>query len=123
MVFGRIVSSSRGNLTHVKLLELANIYLDNAGKALDPDIALVLCHDTEVSLSLARKAIKRKVDRTVRHEIAALYIGLGQVLKTLEHHDESKKSFDKAEKLGLKIQEANAGQPASFPERGPNTKQ
>ncbi|KAG0213853.1 hypothetical protein BGX31_001189 [Mortierella sp. GBA43] len=121
MVFGGIISSPRGNLAHGKLLELAQTYLGIAGKALDPDIALVLCHDTEVSLSRAKKNLGRHLDQTVLHGIATTYIGLGQVLKKLERHDEAKKSFDKAGKLGasrLKIQEANSGLLISFPEHG-----
>jgi hypothetical protein len=49
MVFGSFVSSPRGTLTPHQVLELANVYLENAFNAKDPDIALVLCHDTETS--------------------------------------------------------------------------
>jgi hypothetical protein len=59
MLFSAIISSPRDSLLPEQALELANIYLDNARKATDPYITLVLCHDTEVSLSQAKKVSKR----------------------------------------------------------------
>jgi hypothetical protein len=100
MVFGHIVSSPRGNLSLQQSLELANVYLGNADKAQDPDIALVLCHDTEVSLFQAKKASKNAQDEVMRHGIATTYIGLGKVLDSRGHHSEAQAIYKKAEKLG-----------------------
>jgi len=101
MVFGSVISSSsRGNLTLQQALEIAHIYLEHAGKTKDPDIALVFCHDTEVSLSQARRAAKRSDDQAVRQEIATGYIGLGRVLEIRGHGSEAQAIFKKAEKLG-----------------------
>jgi hypothetical protein len=100
MVFDSIVSSPRGNLSLQQVLHLANIYLENAGKVQDPDLALVLCYDTELSLSKAKRSAKRTEDPTVRHDIAVAYIGLGKVLDSRGRGNEARESYKKAEKLG-----------------------
>jgi hypothetical protein len=100
MLFGNIVSSPRALLTPQKALELANIYLENAFNAVDSDIALVLCHDTEVSLTQAKKSVKHDKDQTVTKEIATAYISLGKLLESLHHDGGAQSSFKKAEKLG-----------------------
>ncbi|KAF9349851.1 hypothetical protein BGX34_001564, partial [Mortierella sp. NVP85] len=105
MVFGSVISSPRGNLTLQQALELANIYLDHAGKAQDVDISLVFCHDTEVSLLQAGKAAKHVHDQTMRYEIATRYIRLGRVLAIRGHRSEAQAIYKKAEKLGVKIQD------------------
>jgi hypothetical protein len=79
MVFGSIISSPRGNLSLQQVLDLANIYLANARSTLDPNIALVLCHDTEVSLSHVKRAAKHTEDKAMREGIATVYIGLGEL--------------------------------------------
>jgi hypothetical protein len=48
VMFGSIVPSPRGSLLLQQALDLANIYLENAFNAKDSEIALVLCHDTEM---------------------------------------------------------------------------
>ncbi|KAF9345083.1 hypothetical protein BGX34_005045, partial [Mortierella sp. NVP85] len=105
MVFNRIVSSPLESLSLQHALDLANIYLENASKAPHPDIALVLCHDTEVALSQAKKAAKRTEDTTVRQGIAIAYIGLGRELDSHGHSNEAQASYKKAEKWGVKIQD------------------
>jgi len=100
MVFGGIVTSPRGNLSLQQSLELANVYLKNASKAQDPDIALVLCHDTEVSLSQVKKGVRHADDPFLREGIATAYIDLGRVLDSRGHHNEAQASYKKAEKLG-----------------------
>jgi hypothetical protein len=81
-------------------LELANIYLENAFNATDPDIALVLCHDTEMSLSQAKKSVKQDKSPTVTGGIATAYIGLGKLLENRGQVNGAEASFKKAEKLG-----------------------
>jgi hypothetical protein len=100
MVFGGIVKSPRGDLSTQQALDLAKLYLDNACKTRDPDIALVLCHDTEVSLSDAKRPTRRAEDVAVRKRIGAVYLDLGKLLYSRGHHGEAQASFKKAEKLG-----------------------
>ena len=100
MIFGGIVSSPRGSLSPKKALELANLYLETAFNATDSDITLVLCYDTEVSLSQARRSVKHDRDPTVTKGIATAYVGLGKLLESRGHVGGAQASFKKAEKLG-----------------------
>jgi hypothetical protein len=100
MVFGTIISSPRGNLSLQQVVDLAKIYLENARKTLDPKIALVLCHDTEVSLTHVKRAAKHTQDRAVREGIATIYIGLGELLDKLGHRNEAQAFHKKSEKWG-----------------------
>jgi len=100
MVFTGIVSSPRGSLSSQQTLELANAYLETAFNATDSDVALVLCHDTEVSLSQAKKSAKQDKNATVNEGIATAYIGLGKLLESLHHLTGAEASFKKAQKLG-----------------------
>ncbi|KAK3809371.1 MAG: WD40-repeat-containing domain protein [Benniella sp.] len=100
MVFSSIISSPRGTLSPQQALKLANVYLDNACKENDGDITMVLCHDTEISLSQAKKAVKRTEDQYVIEEIAIAYMDLGDLLKSRGHPNEANVSYKKAEKLG-----------------------
>ena len=67
MLFGNIVSSPRDVLSPTQALELANAYLEKASKANDPYIALILYHDTEISLSQAPSALKFKASMKTLH--------------------------------------------------------
>lgn len=100
MVFGGIVSSPRGSLSPQQALKLANVYLENACNVSDLEIALVLCHDAEVSLSQAKKTAKNGDNRSVLDGIATAYIGLGKLLETRGHGNEAQVSYKKAIKLG-----------------------
>jgi hypothetical protein len=100
MVFGSIISSPRGNLSLHQVLDLANIYLENASKSTDPDIILVLCHDTEVSLAHVKKAAKNIDDKTMHRRIAAVYVGTGDLLDRQGHRDEAQVFYKKSEKWG-----------------------
>lgn len=100
MVFGSIVSSPRSSLSPKQTLELANAYLEKASTVNDPDVALVLCHDTEISLSQARKALKSTKDQIAVDRIAMAYIDLGKLLQRRGHPGGAQASFKKAEKLG-----------------------
>ncbi|KAK3821774.1 MAG: hypothetical protein J3Q66DRAFT_438547 [Benniella sp.] len=107
MLFSSIVSSPRATLSPLKALELANVYLETAFNASDSDITLVLCHDTEVSLSQARKSVKHDKNPTVIQGVATAYIGLGKLLESRGHVSGAQASFKKAEKLGGKIDDLN----------------
>jgi hypothetical protein len=82
------------------MLKLANIYLENAFDTNDPDIALVLCDDTEASLDQAKKSAKQDRDQALTEGITMAYIGLAKLLESLQHFKEAQASFKKAEKLG-----------------------
>ena len=76
------------------------MYLENAFNVDDTDLALVLCHDTELSLSQAKKAIRRAEDQYVIGEIATTYVHLGSLLDRQGRPNEAKASYKKAGKLG-----------------------
>ena len=80
MLFGNIISSPRGSLSLRQTLKLVNVYLENASKEQDPDVALVLCHDTEVSLSQAKKLAKRVKNQAIHKDIGVAYNELGKIL-------------------------------------------
>ncbi|KAK3811004.1 MAG: hypothetical protein J3Q66DRAFT_404391 [Benniella sp.] len=82
MVFGSIISSPRANLSLHQVLDLTSVYLENARKAVDPNITLVLCHDTEVPLSQVKRAAKHTEDAAMREDIAAIYNGVGEFFDT-----------------------------------------
>ncbi|KAF9346498.1 hypothetical protein BGX34_003853, partial [Mortierella sp. NVP85] len=107
MVFSSIVSSPRGSLSPTKALELANLYLETAFNATDTEIVLVLCHDTEVSLSQVRKSVKYDKNPTVIQGAATAYIGLGKLLESRGHVGSAQASFKKAEKLGWNVHNLN----------------
>jgi hypothetical protein len=100
MVFGGIITSPRGTLSPSQALELARVYLGNASQIKDDKISLVLCHDTEVSLSQAKRAAKHTDDPTLKDGIATAYIDLGTLLRDRGHRAEAQTSFKKAQKLG-----------------------
>ncbi|KAF9920652.1 hypothetical protein BGZ65_011054, partial [Modicella reniformis] len=114
MIFGSIVPSPRGILSAQQSLELANVYLENANRVPDNDIALVLCHDTELSLSQAKKSAKREEDKAVSKRVATAYIELGKVLNGRGHHIEAKASYKKAEKLGVNVNVHDQAQLAPY---------
>ena len=100
MVFGSFVVSPLGSLSPQQALVLANVYLDNAWNINDTDIALVLCHDTEVSLSRAKKAAKHFENQIVIGDIADAYASLGKLLEERGHGGGAQASYKKATKLG-----------------------
>ncbi|KAF9358853.1 hypothetical protein BGX34_008687 [Mortierella sp. NVP85] len=71
---------------------------------MDPGVALVLCHDTEVSLSQLKKTAKNTEDNAMRGAIANAYIELGKVLDGRGHDLEAKGFYKKAVKLGTNVQ-------------------
>jgi hypothetical protein len=100
MIFGGIVSASLATLSTSQALDLVTIYLRDAREATDADIALVLCHDVERSLSQAKKAAKYSDDKQSREKIGIEYIKLGKLLHHQGRPNEAQSSYKKAEKLG-----------------------
>ncbi|KAF9344319.1 hypothetical protein BGX34_005787, partial [Mortierella sp. NVP85] len=115
MVFGSIISSPRASLSLQQALGLANVYLENARKAIDPNIALVLCHDTEISLAQVKRAAKRINDTTLREDIATVYIGLGDLLDTHGRKNEAQAFHKKSVKWGGSATESIRKIPSSHP--------
>ncbi|KAF9348087.1 hypothetical protein BGX34_002675, partial [Mortierella sp. NVP85] len=103
-MFNSIVSSPLEKLSALQALELANVYLENANNAHDPATTLVLCHDTEVSLSQARKAGKHAENQSVNEGIGLAYISLGILLESRGHTSGAEASYKLARKLGIDIQ-------------------
>ncbi|KAF9357723.1 hypothetical protein BGX34_009251, partial [Mortierella sp. NVP85] len=100
MIFGPFITSPRSSLSPQQTLHLAKAYLESAFNTNDPDIVLVLCHDTEVSLHHARRAVKRAEDQFLINEIGTTYIDLGNLLGRQGHDKEARVSYRKAEELG-----------------------
>ncbi|KAF9970673.1 hypothetical protein BGZ65_010956, partial [Modicella reniformis] len=114
MVFS-VISSPRGNLSLQQVLELANIYLENACRTNDPTIALVLCHDTEVSLTYVKKAAKNVEDQTLCERIAATFIGLSRLLDSKGYRDEGLAFYKKSEKWVVHVKDPGQSTPSSYP--------
>ncbi|KAG0195356.1 hypothetical protein BGX31_006368, partial [Mortierella sp. GBA43] len=92
-------------------LDLVTIYMRDAREATDADIALVLCHDVERSLSQAKKAAKHSDDKLSQEKIGIGYIKLGKLLRHQGRADEAQSSYKKAEKLGVNVQEYDEKNP------------
>jgi hypothetical protein len=99
MVFGTIIPSPRGNLKLLQLLNLADVYLENAWRSTDPDLFLQSCHDTEVILSQAKSLIKNTEDRVMRERAANAYAKLADLLRN-HGRKEAQAFYKKLEKLG-----------------------
>ncbi|KAI8346998.1 hypothetical protein B0O80DRAFT_430458 [Mortierella sp. GBAus27b] len=105
MVFGSFITSPKSILTPVQSLRLAKVYLECATNEQDMDVTLVLCHDTEVSLSQAKRSAKGSDHQTLRPEIGKIYADLGHLLHNRGRPSEAKASYSRAEKLGVQVRE------------------
>ncbi|KAG0217917.1 hypothetical protein BGX31_000093, partial [Mortierella sp. GBA43] len=114
MMLDSIISSPRQSLSLQQVLNLANVYLENACTSTDPDIVLVLCHDTEASLSLIERATKNTDDIAIHKDIAAVYAGLGDLLSNQGHHEEAQAFYQKSEEWGPSIRSKSTQTPLSF---------
>ncbi|KAK3824922.1 MAG: WD40-repeat-containing domain protein [Benniella sp.] len=97
MVFGTIISSSRGALSLPQKLRLSKFYLENAHKESDAKVALVFCYDAELTLSSLKKAARNTLKQTVREEIADVYTDLGNLMDSLGNRREARDFHKKAE--------------------------
>lgn len=102
-----IIPSHLGTLSLQQALDLSNVYLENAYKATDRGIALVLCHDAEVALSQAKNAnkkypahLKDTAYEALRGGIAVAYIDLGKLLEHRGYPNEAQVINKKAKKWG-----------------------
>ncbi|KAG0003543.1 hypothetical protein BGZ65_001609, partial [Modicella reniformis] len=109
----RIVPSPKNALSSHQALELINIYLENALKTMDDDIALVLCHEAETYLSQVKNASKRLFaspkdtgDLTLQEGMATAYIELAKLMGKKGYQDEAEVFSEKAEKLRVKLRQS-----------------
>ncbi|KAG0216951.1 hypothetical protein BGX31_000395 [Mortierella sp. GBA43] len=107
MLFRKTVPSPKAALTPHQVLQLANIYLENAHKSDDHDIALVLCQHAEAALSEAKGGPKSASapssdpnGQAVREKIATAYYHLGELLENQGHRDIAQTFYKKSEKWG-----------------------
>ncbi|KAG0003390.1 hypothetical protein BGZ65_001754, partial [Modicella reniformis] len=107
MLTRSIVPSPKNALSLQQALELTNVYLENAYKTKDQDVALVLCHDAEASLFQAKVATKKfpnqlkdAEDQSLRDDIVSAYIDLGKLLEVHGYRVEAQTICKKAEKWG-----------------------
>jgi hypothetical protein len=107
MLSRSIVPAPKSALTLLQALELTNVYLENAYRTTDSNIALVLCHDAEGALSQAKNANKKHPihpkdpEHQMLHDgMAAAYIDLGKLLERQGYQAESQVIRKKAEKWG-----------------------
>lgn len=105
MVFD-VVPAHRSSLTLQQVLDLCNIYLDNASRTEDRSVALVLCHDAEIALNQAKKASKKHPSpndvehQALRDKVATAYTKLGKLMDDHELQDKAKIFYKKTEKWG-----------------------
>ncbi|KAF9993850.1 hypothetical protein BGZ65_010559, partial [Modicella reniformis] len=111
MLRSTIVPSHLAALSLQQSLELTNVYLENAYRTADRDIALVLCYEAEVSLSQAKNVTKKSPtanetgDQVLRKGVAAAYIDLGKLLESQGYQKEAQALCKKAEKWGGNAQD------------------
>jgi hypothetical protein len=105
--FGRSVPWHLNALSLKQALELTNLYLENAYKTADHDIALVLCREAEVALSQAKSANKKMHAppgdthyQVLRDSVAAAYVDLGKLLERQGYPDVAHSIRKKAAKWG-----------------------
>jgi hypothetical protein len=104
MLFRSVVPSPKSSLSPQQVLELVSVFLENAFKSNDHDIALVFCHHAEAALT-QMKGITKKAksstapeDRALQERIATAYSGLGRILDSQGYRDEAQTFFNKSEK-------------------------
>jgi len=107
MVFGIVTPSHLSALSLQQALELSNIYLENAYRTSDRNIALVLCREAEVALSQAKSANKKYPThpddpghQALREGVATAYVDLGKLLGRRGFQSEARAICKKAEKWG-----------------------
>ncbi|KAG0227994.1 hypothetical protein BGX31_006754 [Mortierella sp. GBA43] len=95
-----------------QILQLTDVFLENAYKTDDNNVAVMLCHHAGMALSQAKAAAK-KTDTTrtdlenqaMRERIANAYLHLGKLLENKGYEQDAKTFYKKCEKLGGTIQD------------------
>ncbi|KAF9981591.1 hypothetical protein BGZ65_003786, partial [Modicella reniformis] len=110
-MFHSTSSSSHATLSPQKALDLTNVYLENARKVKDPQLALELCGNAETSLSRVMKMAlnppkhQQTQDQTLREGAASSCFELGQLQDHLGSSDKAQTNYKKAGKLGWHAKE------------------
>ncbi|KAI8363148.1 hypothetical protein B0O80DRAFT_420939 [Mortierella sp. GBAus27b] len=114
MVFDNNHPKYPNTLSLQQALELSNLYLENAHKTSDQEIALVLCHGAFAALSQAERPNKEHAGdpkehasdpkepkcQTHREGVAAAYIDLGKLVEREGYADEAQTIYKKTEIWG-----------------------
>jgi hypothetical protein len=107
MLFRSIIPAPKGHLTPQQVQQLTDTYFENAFKAIDHDVILVLCHNAETILSQAKGTTRKasgaptdNEDQTMREVIAAAYLNIGKLLENQGYQTEAQTFFKKSEKWG-----------------------
>ncbi|KAG0352492.1 hypothetical protein BGZ54_002755, partial [Gamsiella multidivaricata] len=103
-MFDRTFSSPRNALSPQMELELTNIYVENARKTKDREIALVLCDDAEAALSRMKRAVKKTLtsplsvgDQALRDGFAGACLKHASLLESLGYSEMAQVSYKRAE--------------------------
>ncbi|KAG0216866.1 hypothetical protein BGX31_000443, partial [Mortierella sp. GBA43] len=111
MLHRTIVPSPKGTLSLHEVLQLTDVYLDNASRANNNNVALVLCHNAEAALSQAKGSSKKSStppsdnEQPMQERIAIAYYNLGKLLEDYGHRDEAEAFYKKCKKLGGHVPE------------------
>ncbi|KAG0221100.1 hypothetical protein BGX31_010189, partial [Mortierella sp. GBA43] len=115
----RTVPSPKGTLSLHEVLQLTDVYLENASRANSNNVALVLCHNAEVALTQAKTPSKKESiasdadEQVLREKIAAAYYNLGKLLESHGYKDEAEAFFKKCKKWGI-VSSTNDASPANL---------
>ncbi|KAG0350787.1 hypothetical protein BGZ54_003642, partial [Gamsiella multidivaricata] len=100
-------SSPRKALSPQKELKLAKVYVENARKIKDQEIALVLCDDAEAALSRMKRAVKKTLtiplsveDQALNDGFASVCLEHANLLESLGYSEMAQASYKRAGKRG-----------------------
>ncbi|KAI8362961.1 hypothetical protein B0O80DRAFT_482175 [Mortierella sp. GBAus27b] len=105
-MFRNSTPPTQGGLSPERTLELANVCLENARKAKDPELALELCDLAGEALSRLKhnaRAIASFTDtqdHASRERISTTYLEIGKLQDDLQQHEKAQASYKRAEKWG-----------------------
>ncbi|KAG0234983.1 hypothetical protein BGX31_004386 [Mortierella sp. GBA43] len=103
MLLRSIVPSPKGALSLQEILQLTDIYLENAIRANDNNVVLVLCHNAEVALSQAKNPFKKSSSNSEDRDsrlVAAAYFDLGKLLEGQGHQEGAQALYKRCKKWG-----------------------
>ncbi|KAG0233892.1 hypothetical protein BGX31_004753 [Mortierella sp. GBA43] len=110
MLHRSIVPSPKAALSLQEVLQLTDIYLENAHKVTSNNVTLVLCHNAEVALSQVKSTSKKSSssdpeEQAMCQKMATAYYNLAKLLENLGHQDEAETFYKKCKKLGGHVPE------------------
>ncbi|KAG0347309.1 hypothetical protein BGZ54_004945, partial [Gamsiella multidivaricata] len=106
-MFDRTILSPRKALSPQKELKLVSVYVENARKIEDQEIALVLCDDAEAALSRMKRTAKKTLitplsaeDQALRDGFAGACLEHANLLESLGYSEKAQVGYKRAEKCG-----------------------